>query len=63
MGDKEKVIRIINEGTIEPNSSFTLHINYNESLTLKELSELLEFINKNSFKICGKVNLTVWLKS
>ena len=46
MSAKGKVIQIINESTIMPNSSFTLHIDYNESLTLKELVEVLDLINK-----------------
>ena len=46
MSEEEKVIQIIKESTILPNAMFTLHINYNESLTLKELAEVLELINK-----------------
>ena len=29
-----------------PNKSITMHMNYNEALTLKELSEILDLINK-----------------
>ena len=46
MSEEEKVIQIINESTILPNTSFSIHIDYNEALTLKELAEVLELINK-----------------
>ena len=43
---EEKTIRIINDGIIKPEIPITIHMSYNESLTLKELSELLDSINK-----------------
>ena len=42
---EEKNIEI-NEGLIIPKAPVTIHIKYNESLTLKELSEVLDLINK-----------------
>ena len=47
MCKKEKCIQIIKEGEITSQSSITIHIDYNESLTLKELSEVLDIINKS----------------
>ena len=44
---KEKSIHIISEGEIASTSPITIHINYNESLTLKELSDTLDCINKS----------------
>lgn len=46
MSTEEKTIHVRNEGTVIPNSLFTIHIRYDETLTLKELSEALELINK-----------------
>ena len=46
MGAEEKTIQIIKEGEVLPESPITIHINYNESLTLKELSAALDLINK-----------------
>lgn len=46
MCKQEKSIQIINEGEITTQSPITIHINYNESLTLKELSDALDRINK-----------------
>lgn len=46
MCKEEKSIQIINEGEITTQSPITIHINYNESLTLKELSDALDRINK-----------------
>ena len=46
MGAEEKTIQIIKEGEVLPESPITIHINYNESLTLKELSTALDLINK-----------------
>lgn len=41
-----KMVNIISEGQAVAKKSVTLHIGYNESLTLKELSEILDLINK-----------------
>lgn len=41
-----KMVNIISEGQVVEKESVTLHIGYNESLTLKELSEILDLINK-----------------
>ena len=41
-----KMVNIISEGQVVKKESVTLHIGYNESLTLKELSEILDLINK-----------------
>lgn len=46
MNIKEEAITIIEEGTIIPKAPITIHIDYNESLTLKELSDVLDLINK-----------------
>lgn len=46
MDTAEKAIQIINEGQIKSKSPVTVHINYNASLTLKELSDTLDRINK-----------------
>ena len=46
MCKSEKCIRIITEGEITTQSPITIHIDYNESLTLKELSDALDRINK-----------------
>lgn len=43
---EKRAITIINETVINPKDSIAIHINYNKSLTLKELSELLDLINK-----------------
>lgn len=50
-GDKvmctaNKTINIIKDGTVMSDSTFTIHITYNESLTVKELSQVLDFTNK-----------------
>ena len=42
----QKIIEIINEGSIMPKAPITIHIDYNETLTLKEFSEVLDLINK-----------------
>ena len=46
MSTEEKMIKIINDGSVMPKTPITVHINYNESLTLKEFSEVLNLINK-----------------
>ena len=46
MNIEEKVIEIVNEGLIMPKTPITVHIDYNEALTLKEFSEVLDRINK-----------------
>lgn len=46
MNTEEKAIKIINEGLILPKTPITVHIDYNEALTLKEFSEVLDLINK-----------------
>lgn len=46
MSIKEKPIQIIQEGEVDIKSPISIHINYNQSLTLKELSEVLDLINK-----------------
>ena len=43
---EEKAIRIINDGPLMPKDSVTIHISYNGSLTLKELSEVFDLANK-----------------
>ena len=43
---EENAIRIINDGSVMPKDSVTIHISYNESLTLKELSEVFDLANK-----------------
>lgn len=39
-------IKIVSDVSIMPKESVTIHINYTEALTLKELSEILDLINK-----------------
>ena len=46
MNMEERVIEIIKEGTITSKDPVTIHITYNESLTLKEFSDILDLINK-----------------
>jgi len=43
---EERAIRIINDSSIIPKGSVSIHISYNESLTLKELSEVFDLTNK-----------------
>ncbi len=43
---EEKPISVINEGSIMPKDPVTIHIRYTESLTLKELSDVLDLLNK-----------------
>ena len=45
MSTKEKAVQIVTDGEITPESPITIHIDYNESLTLKELSDALARIN------------------
>ena len=40
------MINIISDRSIQQKELITIHIDYNESLTLKELSEVLDLINK-----------------
>lgn len=40
------MINIISDHSILQKETITIHIDYNESLTLKELSEVLDLINK-----------------
>lgn len=40
------MINIISDRVIQQKEPITIHIDYNESLTLKELSEALDLINK-----------------
>jgi len=46
MESNNKMVNIISEGKAMSKESVTLHIGYNESLTLKELSDILDSINK-----------------
>ena len=46
MSIEEKSIKILNDGSVSPNDTVTIHLDYNESLTLKELSEVLDLVNK-----------------
>ena len=46
MSTEEKTIEIINEGSVMSKGPITIHIIYNERLTLKEFSEVLDLINK-----------------
>ena len=46
MNMEERAIEIIKEGTITSKAPVTIHITYNESLTLKEFSDVLDLINK-----------------
>ena len=41
-----KMIVINHDGSIKNKDQVTIHINYNEALTLKELSEVLDLTNK-----------------
>lgn len=40
------MINIISDRSIQQRELITIHIDYNESLTLKELSEVIDLINK-----------------
>lgn len=46
MNMEERAIKIIKERTITSKDPVTIHITYNESLTLKEFSDVLDLINK-----------------
>ena len=46
MNAEEKTLKDINKGTVMTKTPITIHISYNEDLTLKEFSEVLDLINK-----------------
>lgn len=46
MNIEEKEITVLQEGSVATRGPITIHITYNESLTLKEFSEVLDLINK-----------------
>ena len=47
MNQEEKTIEIINEDEVIGKTPITIHIKYDEALTLKEFSEVLDYINKS----------------
>ena len=46
MNAADKSITIIKDGTVMSESTFTIHIGYNDPLTVRELSQVLDFTNK-----------------
>ena len=46
MNAADKSITIIKDGTVMSDSTFIIHIGYNDPLTVRELSQVLDFTNK-----------------
>ncbi len=61
MSTEEKTIEIINEGSVMSKGPITIHIDYNERLTLKEFSEVLDLINKAINVLIEKMELKTTL--